>query len=79
MCLAQGRLALTLEPAAPRSRVKNSSTEQLRSHGMVEVRLSGFGLIKYEVRVIFSGDKTISEDNKDENSIKVECRMIVRL
>ena len=69
MCLAQGRLAVTLEPAAPRSRVKHSTTEQLRSHGMVEVRLSGFGLIKIEVRVIFSGDKTITEDNKDDHSI----------
>ena len=79
MCLAQGRLAVKLEPAAPRSRVKHSTTEPLRCHGMVEVRLSGFGLIKYEVRVIFSGDKTITEDNKDENSIKVACRITLRL
>ena len=70
---------MTLEPAAPRSRVKHSTTEKLRSHGTVEVRLSGFGLIKYEVRVIFSGDKTIPEDNKVENSIKVACRIILRL
>ena len=42
MCLAQERLAVTLEPAAPRSRVKHSTTEPLRSHGIVEVRLSGF-------------------------------------
>ena len=66
---------MTIEPAAPRSRVKHSTTEPLRSNGMVEVRLSGFGLIKYEVRVIFSGDKTITEDNKDENSIKFTCRI----
>ena len=78
MCLAQGRLAVTHEPAAPRSLVKHSTTEQLRSHGMVDVRLSGFGLIKYEVRVIFSGDKTITEDNKDKNSIKVACRINLR-
>ena len=55
MCLAQGRNAVApvrFEPAAPRSRVKHSTTEPLRSHGMVEVRLSGFGFIKYEVRGI---------------------------
>ena len=69
MCLAQGRLALPLERAPPLSRVKHSTTEPLRSHGMVDMRLSGFGLIKYEVRVVFSGDKTITEDNKDKNSI----------
>ena len=70
MCLAQGRLAVTLEPAPPRSRVKHSTTEPLRSHGMVDMRLSGFGLIKYEVRVIFSGDKTITEDNIDKTAFK---------
>ena len=35
MCLAQGHNAVTplrLEPAAPRSRVKHSTTEPLRSH-----------------------------------------------
>ena len=42
------------EPAAPRSRVKHSTTEPLRSHGMVEVRLSGFGFIKYEVPTVAS-------------------------
>ena len=34
MCLAQGRNAVTtmrLEPAAPRSRIKHSTTEPLRS------------------------------------------------
>ena len=62
---------MTLEPAAPRSRVKHSTTEPLRSHGMVGLRLSGFGLIKYEVRAIFSVYKTVTDDNKDENSIKV--------
>ena len=60
---------MTLEPAPPRSRVKHSTTEPLRSHGMVDMQLSGFGLIKYEVRAIFSGDKTMTEDNKDKNSI----------
>ena len=63
MCLAQGRNAVApvrFEPAAPRSRVKHSTTEPLRSHGMVEVRLSGFGFIKYEVRGIFSGYKAIA-------------------
>ena len=78
MCLAQGRLAVTLEPAATRSRVKHYTNKPLRYHGMVEVRLSGFGLIKYEVRVIFSGDKTITEDIKDKNSIKVACRINLR-
>ena len=35
MCLAQGHKAVTperLEPAAPRSQVKHSTTEPLRSH-----------------------------------------------
>ena len=62
------------EPAAPRSRVKHSTTEPLRSHGMVEVRLSG----KYEVRGIFSGYKAIAEDNKDEDSINNTCRINFR-
>ena len=57
----------------------DSTTEPLRSHGMVEVRLSGFGLIKYKVRVIFSGYKTIAEDNKDKNNIKFSCRINFRL
>ena len=66
------------EPAAPRSRVKHSTTEPLRSHGMVEVRLSGFGFIKYEVRGIFSGYKAIAEDNKDKESSKNTCRINFR-
>ena len=66
------------EPAAPRSRVKHSTTEPLRSHGMVEVRLSGFGFIKYEVRGIFSGYKAIAEDNKDKDSIKNTCGLNFR-
>ena len=65
------------EPAVPRSRVKHSTTEPLRSHGMVEVRLSGFGIIKYEVRGIFSG-RAIAEDNKDKDSIKYTCRINFR-
>ena len=81
MCLAQGRNAVApvrFEPAAPRSRVKHSTTEPLRSHGMVEVRLSGFGFIKYEVHAIFSGYKAIAEDNKDKDSIKNTCRINFR-
>ena len=66
------------EPAAPRSRVKHSTTEPLRSHGMVEVRLSGFGFNKYEVRGIFSGYKAIAEDNKDKDSIKNTRRINFR-
>ena len=66
------------EPAAPRSRVKHSTTEALRSHCMVEVRLSGFGFIKHEVRGIFSGYKAIAEDNKDKDSIKNTCRINFR-
>ena len=81
MCLAQGRNAVApvrFEPAAPRSRVKHSTTEPLRSHGMVEVRLSGFGFIKYEVHGIFSGYKAIAEDNKGKDSIKITCRINFR-
>ena len=61
---------MRFEPAAPRSRVKHSTTGPLRSQGIGEVRLSGFGFIKYEVRGIFSGYKAIAEDNKDKDSIK---------
>ena len=32
MCLAQGHNAVMLEPEIPRSRVKHSTTEPLRSH-----------------------------------------------
>ena len=60
------------------SRVKHSTTEPLRSHGMVEVQLSGFGFIKYEVRGIFSGYKAIAEDNKDKDRIKNTCRINFR-
>ena len=46
MCLAQGHNAVTpvrLEPAAPRSRVKQSTTEPLRSH-VISCFMDGVGI-----------------------------------
>ena len=40
MYLAQGHNAVGLEPAAPRSRVKHSTTEPLHSHERVHIRLT---------------------------------------
>ena len=60
MCLAQGHTTVTpvrLEPAAPRSRVKHSTTEPLRSHNLYMFTTQKYSYLNVrEPKIVFMND-----------------------